>query len=873
MKKYYFALVLTLFILPIFAQNIPSYIPKDGLVAWYPFNGNANDESGNGNNGVVNDATLTEDREGKANAAYYFNGQNDIKISLKNAPTSMTTISCWIKSDEIENSTILSFYDPARYGKNQLLINTDKTISLNDNVGDWGKILSGTKINTNEWQHLVIRTTLQNFEHHSAFFINGKLVFKYDPTNDQFSNSYGQPFFDNVLGNILNIGGKTDNTTNYAGKIDDILLYNRFLTDEEIAGLYEKGAILPSYLSKNGLVAWYPFNGNANDESGNKNHGTILGATLTKDRNGQANKAYYFKDDTIKATIKNLIVNNKPFAIHAWFKSDQKLHVGKQTIVNYGSGNNLIKADLNPKSYPQVYYGDYNSNSFISIQDKNYLDSTWYFFSIVYSRDSLKAYINGELKANAFNVKLNITDSIFRIGNPFLGAIDDISIYNRAMYDAEIKTLYAAKDITCSTPKATTSINGKSALCVGEFSYLNVNSSSYNTYQWLKDGQLLTNETKQNIMVNAAGTYAVKISYGACDTTITFPPITVNPLPVFEIIAEGKTSFCAGGNVWLTASTGNTFAWSTGSNEKRVNAAKAGQYTLTVFNEAGCKATKSTTVTVFPTPTIQIYKIIANDQLGIEPLMYKSSKALQLAAYPAGGKLYGEGVNQGIFDPKLTTLGTKTIYYEYVSENGCKATQNVKVTIVDTSASLCTETKYDTVTVTKTITKHDTITVKNNIYDTVIINKTKYDTITVTKNVTKYDTVIVTKTKYDTVTVTNNITKYDTITIQNTLTDTVSILKFKIKLTTGIKVNQVTQLSVYPNPTSDVLIIETTDLSALQGYRIALVDLAGKEIQNIPFTAIKTELDVKKILAKGMYVLHILDEKNVRIQTTQIVVE
>jgi hypothetical protein len=78
---------------------------------------------------------------------------------------------------------------------------------------------------------------------------------------------------------------------------------------------------------------------------------------------------------------------------------------------------------------------------------------------------------------------------------------------------------------------------------------------------------------------------------------------------------------------------------------------------------------------------------------------------------------------------------------------------------------------------------------------------------------------------------------------------------------------------VYPNPTSDVLIIETTDIAALQGYRIALVDLAGKEIQNIPFTAIKTELDVKKIIAKGMYVLHILDANNVRIQTTQIVIE
>ncbi len=39
--------------IPCFTQSIPSYIPSDGLIGWWPFNGNANDESGNGNNGAV----------------------------------------------------------------------------------------------------------------------------------------------------------------------------------------------------------------------------------------------------------------------------------------------------------------------------------------------------------------------------------------------------------------------------------------------------------------------------------------------------------------------------------------------------------------------------------------------------------------------------------------------------------------------------------------------------------------------------------------------------------------------------------------------------------------------------------------------------
>jgi hypothetical protein len=477
-------------------------------------------------------------------------------------------------------------------------------------------------------------------------------------------------------------------------------------------------------------------------------------------------------------------------------------------LFNYGN----FSGSIYPKGYVNVYYnGGLNTNSFLAIQDRNYLDSTWYFLSVVYSGDSLKAYINGELKDSRMNVKLNILDSMFLIGNPYFGAIDDISIYNRSLTHNEIKTIYAAKDVTCSTPKATIAINGKTVLCEGQTSYLNVNSSSYNTYQWLKDGQLLSNETKQNLLVKQAGNYAVKITYGACDTTISFPPITMNSLPVFDIIPEGKTAFCTGGNVWLNASAGNTFAWSTGSKENRINVTKAGQYTLTVYNSTGCMATKSITINVFPIPNIEIYKIVANDQIGIDPIVYKSSKALQLRAYPSGGKLYGDGVNQGMFDPQLTSLGTKTITYEYLSENGCKATKNVKITVVDTTGSLCTVTKYDTIT----------------------------------------------------------LTKYDTIKI----IDTVNILKFNLKLTTGIKENQTIQLSVFPNPTSDLLIIETKDLTALQGYFISLVDIAGKEVQNIPFTAIRTEVDVKKILAKGMYVLHIVDAKNVRVKTTQIVIE
>jgi len=76
-----FLLFTALFTSNVFSQ-VPNYVPTNGLVGWWPFNGNANDESGNGNNGIVNGATLASDRFGNANMAYSFDGINDLILLL-----------------------------------------------------------------------------------------------------------------------------------------------------------------------------------------------------------------------------------------------------------------------------------------------------------------------------------------------------------------------------------------------------------------------------------------------------------------------------------------------------------------------------------------------------------------------------------------------------------------------------------------------------------------------------------------------------------------------------------------------------------------------------------------------------------------------
>jgi hypothetical protein len=87
MKKLLFLVSIFYFLLLNFEfayAQVPSYVPSNGLVAYYPFNGNANDASGNGNNGTVNGATLTSDRFGNVNKAINFDLGNFIVVPQSN---------------------------------------------------------------------------------------------------------------------------------------------------------------------------------------------------------------------------------------------------------------------------------------------------------------------------------------------------------------------------------------------------------------------------------------------------------------------------------------------------------------------------------------------------------------------------------------------------------------------------------------------------------------------------------------------------------------------------------------------------------------------------------------------------------------------
>ncbi len=78
----------------------PAYVPSSGLVAWWGFNGDASDSSGNTNHLTINGATLTADRNGNANSAYAFNGTSsyltNTALSYTFSQAGAHSISFWI---------------------------------------------------------------------------------------------------------------------------------------------------------------------------------------------------------------------------------------------------------------------------------------------------------------------------------------------------------------------------------------------------------------------------------------------------------------------------------------------------------------------------------------------------------------------------------------------------------------------------------------------------------------------------------------------------------------------------------------------------------------------------------------------------------
>jgi hypothetical protein len=211
--------------------SLPSNL-QQGLVGFWPFCGNANDESGNGNDGTVNGATLTEDRFGNAEAAYDFDGEFDY-ISISASPslsiTGNISVSLWFKRDSMELSGLLLDRDICGVASDWSLgyENGNCWIRVADPSMDYLLISNIDQLDI--WNNLIFTKDGNQFK----VFLNGVLSTEMTINSNPFVNDNQSIFVGEQVCQPNSI-----NSPNFDGKIDDIGIWNRALTLEEVQELY-----------------------------------------------------------------------------------------------------------------------------------------------------------------------------------------------------------------------------------------------------------------------------------------------------------------------------------------------------------------------------------------------------------------------------------------------------------------------------------------------------------------------------------------------------------------------------------------------------------------------------------------------------------
>jgi hypothetical protein len=240
------------------AQIVPSYVPTNGLVGWWPFTGNANDESGNGNNATVNGAVLTSDRFGNSNAAYSYDGINDyLHGNASSFPSVDRTIALWFYTTNINVGSAgmqVFGYGGDLCGQSWLMhmdnstpftsFFTDNSYEVSIGCNNWLTALpfgvNGSPANpNNNWHHWVATNGPGGID----FYFDGNYA-------GGITTSIGNTM---VAGKKFFMGSCPDSTglvayqdaylNNWNGKLDDIGVWNRQLTQQEITALYNGGTV------------------------------------------------------------------------------------------------------------------------------------------------------------------------------------------------------------------------------------------------------------------------------------------------------------------------------------------------------------------------------------------------------------------------------------------------------------------------------------------------------------------------------------------------------------------------------------------------------------------------------------------------------
>ncbi len=437
---------------------------------------------------------------------------------------------------------------------------------------------------------------------------------------------------------------------------------------------------IPTSVPKDGLVGWWPFNGNGNDETGRGNDLTANnGASFGTDRFGNINSSATLNgiNQTFSKLNPNLLVGNSNRTLSCWISQSgiSTITTSLLNLNNDASGDCFTSSSIQTSgslSGGYYFWGRCNDAYWSHTRVLN----KWYHLVLTYTNKQISFYVDNVLiKTYTLSLSLNTQLKNFIIGgglsdnsqNGFWnGKIDDIAIYNRVLTNTEISALYTMSS-PCTPPIARITNNTLTTELNCTTNSISLTASGGDTYTW--DNGLGTAST---VAITTPGTYSVTVAtpYGCTDTAsivvtknVALPNAIINP-PLT------KTLNCNIPSILLSAGGGSTYAWSNGSNTDISMVNTDGTYTVVVTAANGCTDTASIVIT----------KDVALPTAVITPpsttVLNCNTPSILLTANGGESYLWSNGVNTAI-NP-ITTEGTYTV--KVTASNGCSDKTSISIT-------------------------------------------------------------------------------------------------------------------------------------------------------------------------------------------------
>jgi len=435
------------------------YNNKNNMIAWYKFDSDYSDSSGNGYNLTNTSCTINTIQQKDGLGCVAFTGSSYLTYGVSNTVFVPTTISVslWVYYTAIGFSQIIS----TQSGTNGWLIQIEPNGYLAYFISNiQGTIKSSTLYN--QWVHIVM--ILSSSSTTQYIYLNGIL-------NNTISSCTYTP----GIATTLRIGAQVG-TANYYMKsgsfVDDVRIYNCILTSTEINILYNQYTITDKlktfYNNKNDMIAWYKFENNYYDNSGNGH--TLINTISSFD---SINKI-----EGISSILFPSAGDGKvefPTSIHPyniWNNSTSGItfSIWFRYITQSGSGGRLIDFQSALSVDNGIFIGVKTltsaglyfkigtiafSYSDLGTTTGKPLDGRWHHivwninksgvWTIYYDGIDLKCdKISSLVNIATYNIRY-IADSAYTADASFSGNIDDYRIYNRTLYPSEIDILYTQK--------------------------------------------------------------------------------------------------------------------------------------------------------------------------------------------------------------------------------------------------------------------------------------------------------------------------------------------------------------------------------------------------------------------------------------------